>query len=205
MSPKTFVAIPLAAGLALAACEDRAEPVEEPAATPASEGETVSILRPDVESPIVADPIEQIDVTIGFPDGGSDLSDEAMGVMKRALESRAYQSGGKIILRGHSDAAGSDDANLRASQARAEAVRDWLMETGVAEDRIEVIAFGEQNPAEPNALPDGSPNETGRAANRRVDMTIMVPEGANDPTANEPSANEPVPGRDFAEEEEPSA
>ena len=66
--------------------------------------------------------------------------------------------GGEIILRGHSDSGGSDDGNLRASQARAEAVRDWLVDNGIDSERITVIAFGEQNPAAPNALPDGSPN-----------------------------------------------
>ena len=35
---------------------------------------------------------------------------------------------------------------------------------------VEVIAFGAQNPNEPNALPDGSPNALGRAANRRVEV-----------------------------------
>lgn len=68
-------------------------------------------------------------------------------------------------------------ANLRASQRRAEVVRDWLVENGVAEDRIDVIAFGEQNPVSPNANPDGTPDEAGRAKNRRVDLTIAVPPG----------------------------
>ncbi len=54
-------------------------------------------------------------------------------------------------------------------------------ERGIAETRIEVIALGEQNPIEPNALPDGAPNEAGRAANRRVELSVLVPE--NDPAA----------------------
>jgi OOP family OmpA-OmpF porin len=64
---------------------------------------------------------------------------------------------------------------LRAGLERAEAVRDWLIEMGVAEDRSEVLTFGEQNPIEPNALPDGTPNEEGRAANRRVEILITAP------------------------------
>ena len=38
--------------------------------------------------------------------------------------------------------------------------------------------MGEQNPIAPNALPDGSPNEAGRASNRRVEIDISPPEGA---------------------------
>ena len=58
----------------------------------------------------------------------------------------------------------------------AEAVRDWLVENGVEASRISVIAFGEQNPAAPNALPDGSPNEEGRLANRRVEIEVYTAE-----------------------------
>jgi OOP family OmpA-OmpF porin len=63
-----------------------------------------------------------------------------------------------------------------ASLARAEAVRDWLVENGVAEDRIRTIAFGEQNPIAPNARPDGTPDEDGRAANRRVEIEVLTRE-----------------------------
>ena len=60
----------------------------------------------------------------------------------------------------------------RASRARAEAVRDWLVDSGVDEARISLIAFGEQNPVAPNARPDGSPDPVGRAANRRVEIEV---------------------------------
>ena len=48
----------------------------------------------------------------------------------------------------------------------------WLKDNGVDADRISLIVFGEQNPIEPNALPDGTPNAIGRAANRRVEIEI---------------------------------
>ncbi len=47
------------------------------------------------------------------------------------------------------------------------------MENGIAEERIALVAFGEQNPVRPNALLDGSPDAVGRSANRRVE--ILVP------------------------------
>ena len=65
---------------------------------------------------------------------------------------------------------------------------EWLVEKGVSSERIEIIAFGEQNPIEPNALPDGTPNEKGRAANRRAEVHVAVPEGASIPTPAEPTA-----------------
>ena len=88
---------------------------------------------------------------------------------------------------------------MRASMARAEAVRDWLVENGADAERITTIAFGEQNPIEPNALPDGSPNEEGRAANRRVELTIDVPDAGEGDTA---AAGADAPAEDAAEDPE---
>ena len=173
---------------ALSACEVKrsdegdAPPDPAPTASPsATPTEPVSILRPDVEAEqalagtplVVLDPLE---VTVGFPDGGAQLDGDAVATLRDVLASVQLEEGGPIVLGGHSDTGGSDAANLRASRTRAEAVRDWLVDNGVAEDRIEVIAFGEQNPVEPNALPDGSPNEEGRAANRRVEILVDVAE-----------------------------
>lgn len=169
---------------ALAACgsnrdDDGTEP-PDPEATPtptAGASEPVSILRPDVEAeqdiPVVL--LEPLDVTIGFPEGGSELDEAALAALAQVVASPQIERGGPITLRGHSDAGGNDSVNMRVSEQRAEAVRDWLIENGVDEERMTIIAFGEQNPVEPNAKRDGSPNEEGRAANRRVEIYVMVP------------------------------
>ena len=52
---------------------------------------------------------------------------------------------------------------------------DWLVEHGVARERITVIAIGEQRPVAPNAHLDGSADEEGRARNRRVTLAIAPP------------------------------
>lgn len=191
MSPQSLTAPAVALLLAgaLAACGERNEE-PEPVVTPTSDGEPVSILRPDVEIERPVDPLEPLATTIAFAEGGSALSDAAVAALERVLESEQFQEGGAITLRAHSDAGGSDEANMRASMARAEAVRDWLVENGADAERITTIAFGEQNPIEPNALPDGSPNEEGRAANRRVELTIAIPEAGADAPA-EDAAEDP--------------
>ena len=159
--------------LLLAACNSEQPPAapEEPA-----EGKR-SIFRPEFQvEPIDSlSPPESLETRIIFPDGAQ-LSQEARAELATVLASPQVTGGGAIVLRGHSDSGGSDDANMRASRARAEAVRDWLVENGVEASRISVIAFGEQNPAAPNALPDGSPNEEGRLANRRVEIEVYTAE-----------------------------
>ncbi|MFW2350294.1 OmpA family protein [Qipengyuania sp.] len=164
-----LVLVPAVASLALAACkDDRGPPPSEEDAA-----EKRSIFRPEFQvEPIEAlDPQGSLETRVLFPEGSA-LTEEARADLATVLASPQIAEGGAIVLRGHSDSGGSDEVNMRVSQERAEAVRDWLVENGVAEDRITVIAFGEQNPDRANALPDGAPDEAGRAANRRVEIEI---------------------------------
>lgn len=184
--------------LALAGC-DREEAPVEPA--PAASGEPKSIFRPEFRPEPVEEVLEPLEETIFFPEGAG-LDEAARETLGDMLGSPQFESGGAIVLRGHSDAGGSDEVNLRISRERAEAVRDWLVEYGVDEERIAVIAFGEQNPAEPNALPDGTPDEEGRAANRRVDITVEVKAG-DDANAEEPTLAETLADPEEGDEDKP--
>ena len=167
---------------ALSACGQReeSEPTPEPteAGTPdeAVDTEPVSILRPDIDEAVEV-PLEALEVTIGFPDGGAELDAAAIAKLEELLQSRQQREDVPIIIGGHSDAGGNDAVNQRVSQERADAVKEWMIGKGVKASRITTIAFGEQNPIEPNALPNGEPNEAGRAANRRVVVRLDVPEG----------------------------
>lgn len=171
--------IALTAVAGLSACQaDRTEEeaVDPPqTALPPSpeDGEAVSILRPDIEQPDIPTELDPLLVTVGFAEGGAELDEAAIAVLEeKLLYSRQLYGPGSVTIRGHSDSGGTDAANLNASQERADAVAEWLAGQGIEGQRVTVIAFGEQNPVEPNALPDGSPNEAGRAANRRVEIEI---------------------------------
>jgi len=197
-----YKSIAVLAGLALlAGCnpqrsEDQAnsDPVTE---APSPEA-PVSILRPDVEQPdLPPPPLEPLSAVIGFPDGGAELDADALAALELVLASEQLATGAPLVLRAHSDSGGTDEANADASQARGLAVADWLIGKGIDQERIDVIVFGEQNPAEPNALPDGAPNEAGRAANRRVEV-LIVPPAAEDAEENseEPDETESVEAGD---------
>ena len=82
------------------------------------------------------------------------------------------------------DASGSSEALSTAATTLITNQADW--EAGgfaeacpapmdFAAHDVVVVAMGEQNPARPNAKPDGTPDEEGRAFNRRVDVSIAVP------------------------------
>ena len=192
MTIRTRILTAALSGLALAAlsaCDIRdpnavdPEPAPEPTAT-ASQAPVTSIIREDIEEsePMIEVPADPVEIVIPFADSGSELSENAERLLVSVLESEAMEEDWPIVLGGHTDTGGNDRANLRASRARAEAVAAWLVERGVDDDRIEVIAFGEQNPIAPNALPDGEPNEVGRAKNRRVEISIAPPEPVAQPT-----------------------
>lgn len=182
----------------LAACELRNDGNEEPAATEtpavdetalpevnASQSPVASIIRDDARSEELHPPVQALELTIPFGDSGNDIGPEALTILREVLDSDALGEGWPVTLRGHTDSSGNDSANLRASRARAEAVAAWLVERGVDDERIEVIAFGEQNPIAPNANPDGTPNEEGRTTNRRVDIEIAPETPVTPPTAAE--------------------
>ena len=74
-----------------------------------------------------------------------------------------------LALQGHADAIGSEDYNLRLSEARARAVRAFLLAGGLLDSRrINVIAEGEGRPMASND------SDAGRAQNRRVAATLSI-------------------------------
>jgi len=79
----------------------------------------------------------------------------------------AYPGAYRLEIEGHTDAVGSDEYNLKLSQERAESVRNYMVQAGVAADRIIAArGFGKTRPV--------ASNETaaGRQVNRRVEIII---------------------------------
>ncbi|MBM4396590.1 MAG: OmpA family protein [Deltaproteobacteria bacterium] len=73
----------------------------------------------------------------------------------------------KIRVEGHTDNVGKPAKNLTLSQQRAGAVKTFLVNAGVAADRLDAQGFGDTRPVDDNSLP------AGRAANRRVEFVIV--------------------------------
>jgi outer membrane protein OmpA-like peptidoglycan-associated protein len=77
--------------------------------------------------------------------------------------------GRAIVIEGHTDSVGSPAYNLDLSRRRAAAVQDYLVSRGVDPSRITARGFGEAYPVASNET------ESGREANRRVDMLVLSP------------------------------
>jgi len=72
-----------------------------------------------------------------------------------------------IRVEGHTDSVGSAEYNQDLSTRRANAVKTLLVQQGVAENRMEVVGFGETMPVATNDT------EAGRQMNRRVEIKIV--------------------------------
>ena len=146
------------------------------------ERQSRSILRPDIAAPTPEPPsVEPVHAVISFGASSFALDEAGRAAIDALLDAPAMKSGGAIILRGHSDSRGSDGDNQAASRVRAERVRAYLVEKGIAPERITLIALGETRPAAPNAMADGQDDPEGRAKNRRVEIDVA----ADNAVANE--------------------
>lgn len=73
----------------------------------------------------------------------------------------------KIELAGHTDAVGSDNANQKLSEDRANSVRNYLLSQGVPAAQIIAKGYGESKPVATNDTDEG------RQKNRRVEFIIL--------------------------------
>jgi outer membrane protein OmpA-like peptidoglycan-associated protein len=71
-----------------------------------------------------------------------------------------------VEIQGHTDNTGGAERNKALSQERADAVRTWLVNAGVPEERLEAKGYGPDHPLTPNKT------AADRAKNRRVQLII---------------------------------
>ncbi len=94
--------------------------------------------------------------------GSFELLDQVGGSLKKNKGIK------KVQIEGHTDSQGNDDYNLKLSQERADAVKNYLVEKGeINGGRLVAKGFGETKPIEDNETREG------RDANRRVEFNIL--------------------------------
>lgn len=96
------------------------------------------------------------------------IARERLAEVARALKDDPK---GNIVVEGHTDSTGPTSMNEELSRRRAESVREFLIEQGIAADRLRAIGYGPHRPVADNKTPEG------RANNRRVEIVIQ-PENA---------------------------
>lgn len=96
-----------------------------------------------------------------------DLREESAAELERLVTIMEDNPSLKIRINGHTDSRGSDAYNETLSKNRAQAVVEYLIEAGIAEDRLQSKGFGESDPIATNDTDEG------RQKNRRTEFEII--------------------------------
>ncbi|MEE6890387.1 OmpA family protein [Escherichia coli] len=103
-----------------------------------------------------------------FDSGKSALKAGSTKMLVNSLVGVKARPGWLIVVAGHTDNTGNAQRNQTLSQKRAEAVRDWMHDTGdVPESCFAVQGYGASRPLATNDTPEG------RALNRRVEISLV--------------------------------
>jgi len=135
----------------------------------------VDISGESTEEEIVRDfGLEKVEVgatvvleNIFFETAKATLKSESFAQLEQVLKFMESNPTLRMEISGHTDNTGSLKVNTKLSQARAEAVVDWLVEHGIDASRLDAMGYAFSQPIAPNDTPEG------RAKNRRVEFKIL--------------------------------
>jgi outer membrane protein OmpA-like peptidoglycan-associated protein len=103
--------------------------------------------------------------SIQFDTAKATLKPESSSMLDQVVALLKQDQSLKLEVQGHTDNVGAAAANLKLSQDRAAAVKDYLVTTGgIAAARLTTAGFGDTKPVAPNTTDEG------RAQNRRVEL-----------------------------------
>ena len=118
--------------------------------------------------PAIAPQTVRLDSMALFDSGKSALKAGATKLLVNALVGIKARPGWLIVVSGHTDNTGSPQLNQTLSLRRAEAVRDWMRDTGdVPGSCFAVQGYGADRPVAANDTAEG------RARNRRVEISLV--------------------------------
>jgi outer membrane protein OmpA-like peptidoglycan-associated protein len=113
----------------------------------------------------------QVSERIQFAYNSSRLVGDSLSTLRTLVAKlKGNAALGKVQVEGHASDEGDDETNQLLSEARARAVRAYLMAQGIAGNRLVAKGFGEDQPLADNQT------ESGRQKNRRVEFTVLVGE-----------------------------
>jgi OOP family OmpA-OmpF porin len=108
---------------------------------------------------------------IEFDEAKSALAADSFGLLDRISAVVARCPDANIEVGAHSDADGSAAKNRDRTQARAEAIVDYLVSAGVKRERLTAVGYGEAKPIADNNTAQG------KAMNRRIEFSVAAPSG----------------------------
>ena len=106
-------------------------------------------------------------VGLTFASGQATVLPAHLDLLKKVQQAADVFPRSQVVIEGHTDSYGDDEANLTLSRRRAEAIGAYLTGTlGVTASRVSAVGYGETQPIASNDT------QQGRARNRRIDVII---------------------------------
>jgi len=105
---------------------------------------------------------------ITFDFGSDKIKPESTSTLDKLIATYRKCPGPQLEISGHTDSFGGEDANLRLSERRAQAVLDYFVGKGLPRDKFVVRGYGEKQPRAANT----SANQ--RAKNRRIEFNVLA-------------------------------
>lgn len=103
---------------------------------------------------------------ITFETNSAKITKESKPALDKTVETLKANPKYDVTIEGHTDDRGSREHNLALSQKRADAVADYLVDHGVARDRVHTKGIGPDKPVADNGTDEG------RAQNRRIEFKL---------------------------------
>jgi len=130
--------------------------------------ETASPQPVDFEGcPVIGGALKNVD----FAANASDLGRDSRAALDDFVILLNQHPSVVVAVAGHTDNRGSGIRNLELSKQRVMAVVRYLVARGIAPGRLQPYGYGEARPVVSNASAEG------RAQNRRIEVSVVVPQG----------------------------
>lgn len=104
-----------------------------------------------------------------FTFDSSVLGPEATEALRRNSAFLKDNPRATVQVEGHCDERGTTEYNLGLGERRANAAKGYLLQLGVEQERISIVSYGEERPADPGH------GETAWAKNRRAEFVVTTP------------------------------
>ncbi len=126
------------------AIRDRLDDIEDRVAGLTLEVRDVRYNVPEEENPSanLSDLVGR-NITVRFDRNSTQLNAEYRVLLNEVFEQLARSSIQRVLVTGYSDRTGDPDQNLRLSELRAHAVRNYLMQRGISAERLLVNYYGD--------------------------------------------------------------
>ena len=118
------------------------------------------------EAALAAQPAKPVSFLLYFEEGQTQVASESRATLEVLFAEVAQRRAVEVQITGHTDRIGSVADNDRLSLARAQAVREMLVQLGLRSDFIRAVGRGEREPLVT------TPDEQPEPRNRRVEVIV---------------------------------